>query len=103
MAIDSATALKAYGQAANVAGASGSSPAGEGGATNFSDMVASAVADTEMQLKTAEQAAMKGATGEAPIIDVVTAVSAAELTLETVVAVRDEVVRAYQEIMRMPI
>jgi flagellar hook-basal body complex protein FliE len=34
---------------------------------------------------------------------VVTAVAAAEATLETVIAVRDEVIKAYQEIMRMPI
>ena len=42
-------------------------------------------------------------TGQADLIDVATAVSAAEITLETVVAVRDEVVKAYQEILRMPI
>ena len=36
-------------------------------------------------------------------LEVPTAVSAAEITLETVVAVRDEVVKAYQEILRMPI
>jgi flagellar hook-basal body complex protein FliE len=34
---------------------------------------------------------------------VVTAVTNAELTLETVVAVRDRVVQAYQDILRMPI
>ena len=35
--------------------------------------------------------------------DVVTAVSSAEASLETVMAVRDQVIQAYQEIMRMPI
>ena len=34
---------------------------------------------------------------------VVNAVNAAELTLETVVAVRDKVIAAYQDIMKMPI
>jgi flagellar hook-basal body complex protein FliE len=33
---------------------------------------------------------------------VVEAVNAAELTLQTVVAVRDRIIGAYQEIMRMP-
>jgi flagellar hook-basal body complex protein FliE len=33
----------------------------------------------------------------------VTAVSAAEVTMQAVVAVRDRVVQAYQEILRMPI
>ena len=37
------------------------------------------------------------------MIDVVTAVANAELTLETVVAIRDQVIQAYQEVIRMPI
>ena len=42
-------------------------------------------------------------TGKADIVDVVNAVNQAELTLNTVVAVRDKVVAAYQSIMNMPI
>ena len=41
--------------------------------------------------------------GKAQLVDVVTAVSAAETSLETVMAIRDQVISAYQEIMRMPI
>jgi flagellar hook-basal body complex protein FliE len=41
--------------------------------------------------------------GGGNITDVVTAVSKAELALQTTVAVRDRVVQAYQDIMRMPI
>jgi flagellar hook-basal body complex protein FliE len=41
--------------------------------------------------------------GKAELIDVVTAISSAEASLETVMAVRDQVISAYQEIMRMPI
>ena len=43
------------------------------------------------------------ANGKANIVDVVNSVNAAELTLDTVVAVRDKVVAAYQSIMNMPI
>ena len=43
------------------------------------------------------------AMGRGDLVDVVTAVAAAEATMETVIAVRDEVIKAYQEIMRMPI
>ena len=43
------------------------------------------------------------AQGKAELIDVVTSVAAAEASLETVMAVRDQVIAAYQEIMRMPI
>ena len=41
--------------------------------------------------------------GKANMTDVVTAVSSAELTVQTVTAVRDKVVAAYQEVLRMQI
>ena len=50
-----------------------------------------------------EQAAQSQVTGKANIVDVVNSVNSAELTLDTVVAVRDKVVAAYQSIMTMPI
>ena len=37
------------------------------------------------------------------LVDVVSAVNAAEMSLETVVAIRDKVIAAYQDILRMPI
>jgi flagellar hook-basal body complex protein FliE len=37
------------------------------------------------------------------LTDVVTALARAELTLQTVTAVRDRVVQAYQDIIKMPI
>ncbi len=46
--------------------------------------------------------AAKQAAGQADIVDVVNAVNSAELTLDTVVAVRDKVISAYQSIMQMP-
>jgi flagellar hook-basal body complex protein FliE len=49
----------------------------------------------------AQSAAAISGTGN--ITDVVTAVSKAELALQTTVAIRDRVVQAYQDIMRMPI
>lgn len=70
---------------------------------DFGSLVTDAVTQTDATLRHAEQMTAASATGDADLVDVVTAVSAAELTLETVVAVRDEVVKAYQEIMRMPI
>jgi flagellar hook-basal body complex protein FliE len=41
--------------------------------------------------------------GKANLTDVVTAVAQAQLALQTTVAIRDRVVQAYQDIMRMPI
>jgi flagellar hook-basal body complex protein FliE len=51
----------------------------------------------------AEELSLKQISGEADLKDVVTAVANAQQTLETVVAVRDKVLSAYQEILRMPI
>ena len=43
------------------------------------------------------------AAGKANIVDVVTAVSETEVAVEALVLVRDRVIQAYEEIMRMPI
>lgn len=54
-------------------------------------------------MKTAEDQSAAAIAGKADIREVVAAVANAELTLETVVTVRDKVINAYNEIMRMPI
>ena len=41
--------------------------------------------------------------GKANVVDVVTAVAETEVAIEALVAVRDRVIHAYEEIMRMPI
>jgi flagellar hook-basal body complex protein FliE len=43
------------------------------------------------------------ATGKANMIDVVTAVAESETAIQTLVSVRDKVIAAYEEILRMPI
>ncbi|MCP1336815.1 flagellar hook-basal body complex protein FliE [Futiania mangrovi] len=54
-------------------------------------------------LSQAERAAIDGLAGRADPHSVVAALTQAELTLETAAAVRDKVVEAYQDILRMPI
>jgi len=49
----------------------------------------------------AQQRAMVA--GKANIVDVVTAVSETEVAVSTLVSVRDRMIQAYEEIMRMPI
>ncbi|MFN6953959.1 MAG: flagellar hook-basal body complex protein FliE [Acetobacteraceae bacterium] len=53
--------------------------------------------------RSADAAATAALTGQGSVTEVVLAVGRAELALQTAVAVRDRVVGAYQEIMRMPI
>lgn len=73
----------------------------EGG--DFGDLVMNAVESVQQTLQQSETLTAQAATGQADLVDVVTAVAAAEVQLESVVAVRDQVIRAYQEILRMPI
>src|SRR3974390_1020145 len=47
--------------------------------------------------------AMSMASGKANIVDVVTAVAETEVAVETMVSVRDKVIAAYEDIMKMPI
>jgi flagellar hook-basal body complex protein FliE len=53
--------------------------------------------------RNAETQAKQAISGTGNLTDVATAVAKAELALQTTVALRDRVVQAYQEIMRMPI
>ncbi len=69
----------------------------------FGDILKAAMGDTISASRHAETQMAAQVQGKAELIDVVTAISAAEASLETVMAVRDQVISAYQEIMRMPI
>jgi flagellar hook-basal body complex protein FliE len=51
----------------------------------------------------ADRQSMQAIQGGANFTEVATAVSRAELALQSAVAIRDKVVQAYQDIMRMPI
>jgi len=76
---------------------------GAAGGLDFTSLVQSAVQGVAQSGRNAEAQAMAAAGGKADIVDVVTAVAESEAALETLVAVRDRVIAAYEEIMRMPI
>ena len=76
---------------------SGAQPSGS------ADMLSSVMGDMTQASRAAETQMTSAVQGQGSLIDVVTAVSSAEASLETVMAVRDQVIQAYQEIMRMPI
>jgi flagellar hook-basal body complex protein FliE len=91
-------ALQAYRATQN-----GSGPGTPPTATGFGDMVQSALKGVVDQGHAAEQQSQAAISGHGDLMDVVSAVSKAELSLQTTIAVRDRVVQAYQDIMRMPI
>lgn len=96
-------AAKAYASTQGSTGIGGGGGVGAAGGSPFADMLKGALQETIQASKAAETQMAAQVQGKAELIDVVTAVSAAEASLETVVAVRDQVIAAYQEIMRMPI
>jgi flagellar hook-basal body complex protein FliE len=97
------SAAKAYLSTAQAMSGVATQPASGLSGPGFGDILNSAVSSISQAGASAEGAITNAAMGKADLVDVVTAVAAAEATLETVVAVRDEVIKAYQEIMRMPI
>ena len=76
---------------------------GEGQGASFAEALAALSSDFAATLRRGEQAARDGLAGKADVQAVVEALTASELAFETAVAVRDRVVEAYQEILRMPV
>ncbi|GAA4251551.1 flagellar hook-basal body complex protein FliE [Azospirillum formosense] len=70
---------------------------------SFGDVLEQTAKEVIGDLKQGETMTAKAAVGQADLTDVVQAVTNAEVTLQTVTAVRDKVLSAYQEILRMPI
>ncbi len=98
------SAVKAYGGVAQTLGnLQGGKASGGVAGPDFGSLLNSAVGSLSQAGSSAEAAVTNAAMGKGDLVDVVTAVAAAEATMETVIAVRDEVIKAYQEIMRMPI
>lgn len=90
------TALNTTARAVDTAGGVGKS-----GATG--NPVAEGIGDFRAALQQAEQTAMQTAVTGADPHAMVQALSNAELMLDAVVTIRDKVVEAYQELLRMPV
>jgi len=68
----------------------------------FSEFVGASAEKALQTLKRSEKVSAAAVVGKADANDVLKAVTDAELTLQAVVALRDRVINAYQEILRMP-
>jgi flagellar hook-basal body complex protein FliE len=102
MSIKIADAVAAYANAAKSA-ITGAAPSNAAGGGSFADMVNNAASEAIGSLQKSESTSLQAVTGKADLTEVVTAVSNAEVTLQTVAALRDRVVSAYQSILQMPI
>ena len=100
------TAANAYAKLARLAdpGANPLTPkGGDSEGPNFGAMVKEAINSVVESGRKSDGLAQGMAAGKANIVDVVTAVSETEVAVQTMVSVRDKVIQAYEEIMRMPI
>lgn len=106
MAIDKITnpaqAANLYANTAKAAGQPGLEGAATGG-FSFGDLLKSGLQSAIGTVKAGEAASAAAVAGKADLSQVVQAINQAELTLQTVVAIRDRMLSAYQEILRMPI
>jgi flagellar hook-basal body complex protein FliE len=76
---------------------------GDSQGSNFGAMVKDALGSVVAAGKKSDGLAQGMVAGKANIVDVVTAVTETEVAIESLVSVRDKVIQAYEEIMRMPI
>ena len=94
-------ALAAYrAVAGEIAGGKATTAAGAG---SFDGLLRAELRNALATLEAGEQASIGAVAGRVGIQQVVEAITAAELSLQKVTAVRDRVISAYQEIIRMPI
>jgi flagellar hook-basal body complex protein FliE len=70
---------------------------------DFGSLVTNALQSTVATGARADSQTIAAVQGKADLLDVVTAVAESEAAIETLVAVRDRVIAAYEEIMRMPV
>ncbi|BAT20586.1 MULTISPECIES: flagellar hook-basal body complex protein FliE [Asaia] len=73
------------------------------GTGSFSDALSGALQDAVHTGKVAETQTAAGLSGHGDMTEIATSVAEAKLTLQTVTAVRDRFVQAYQDVMKMSI
>ena len=69
----------------------------------FAEMLAQQVQGVVDTGAASDRMAIDMVNGKANVVDMVTALSETEIAIESMVTVRDRVISAYEEIMRMPI
>jgi len=99
-AAGSYAAIQRLSNPASPASAPGGSSQGVG---SFAQMVQQAVGAVAETGKAADAQTLAAASGKGDLVQVVTAVAESEAALQTLVAVRDRVISAYEDIMRMSI
>ncbi|MFT6582018.1 MAG: flagellar hook-basal body complex protein FliE [Alphaproteobacteria bacterium] len=104
MVVNYSEAARALNQAASLTKAPGLEASEKSGSgVEFGQLLKDMATQAVETGERGEAMTAKAVQGQADVAEVVTAVANAEITLQTVVAVRDKFIAAYQEILRMPI
>jgi flagellar hook-basal body complex protein FliE len=85
---------------ANIANGLGGAPSS---GPNFSAMLKTVIDNVSQAATRSDAQAQTVATGKANMVDVVTAVAETETAVQTLVSVRDKVIAAYEDVLKMPI
>jgi flagellar hook-basal body complex protein FliE len=96
-------AVQAQASALTQAASGAADAQGAHAAGGFGDILKNALNDAVNQSRNAEAQMTAQVQGKADMVDVVTALSSAQASLQTVMAVRDQVIAAYQQVMQMQI
>jgi len=97
-------AANAYASLARITdsiGASGLTKSGEG--ASFGSVLKEALGGVMDAGRKSDAQTVAMASGKANVMDVVTAVAETDVAVSTLVSVRDRVIQAYEDIMKMPI
>ncbi|MBN8968711.1 MAG: flagellar hook-basal body complex protein FliE [Rhizobiales bacterium] len=85
-------------------GAAGSlGKTGDSAGPSFSAVLKDALGSVMEAGRKSDVQTVAAASGKANVMDVVTAVAETDVAVSTLVSVRDKVIQAYEDIMRMPI
>jgi flagellar hook-basal body complex protein FliE len=95
------TGAGAYANIAKLATGLGKPNEAAGG--NFGDLLKQAINSVNETGQKSDNQAKALAAGKGNMVEVVTAVAETEVAIDAVVAVRDRVIQAYEEILKMPI
>ncbi len=103
MAVEFSKAADALNRAAQLSGGAGMEARDTPAPGQFAEMVKQVAENAIEAGEQAEKMSAAAIQDKAELTEVVTAITNAEVTLQTVVAVRDRIITAYQQILRMPI
>jgi len=96
-------AAKAYAAVQSAAGSNMAGAAAQASGPDFGQMVSQVVSQTVGASRNAEAQMTAQVQGKANLVDVVTAISSAQTSLTTMMAIRDQMISSYQQIMNMQI